>query len=63
MNVQCCQCGRYRVNGAWAPGNPAPSDPASHTYCPRCLVEFLRNERPKRRATSPAGGGLTCSGR
>lgn len=63
MTVQCCQCRRYRVNGAWRALDPAPSGPTSHTYCPACLVDFLRGEGLERGASSPAGGRLTCSGR
>jgi hypothetical protein len=63
MNVQCCQCKHYRVNGAWVPGNPAPSDAASHTYCPACLVEFLRREGLDQRETCLTGLQVTCSGR
>ncbi len=48
MTVQCCKCKRIRQDGRWQPTSAATETPASHTYCPACLLEAnvaIFNER------------------
>ena len=48
MTVQCCKCKRIRLAGDWVPRTGAPEGPASHSYCPDCLLETnveMFNER------------------
>ena len=45
MTVQCCRCSKVRMEGAWVSLSTGPSDSVSHTYCPVCLEDFVRQFR------------------
>ncbi len=54
MVVKCCQCRRIREDGTWLDETGADNLEASHTYCPECHAEVVKEIRSMRR---PRGTG------
>jgi len=51
LAVQCCVCRKMRIGGKWEKIEPFEGEPVSHTYCPGCHAEFLKEiERSNRHA-------------
>lgn len=40
MTIQCCDCKRIRVDGAWTTPSTDIAGPVSHSYCPVCAEMF-----------------------
>ncbi|MFC1736618.1 hypothetical protein ACFL1X_10920 [Candidatus Hydrogenedentota bacterium] len=43
--VQCCVCGKTRLNGRWTKIEKSLRAPVSHTYCPKCCELQFRELR------------------
>lgn len=39
--IQCVECGRFRISGAWTLREPVPGEVISHTICPDCQPSML----------------------
>lgn len=67
MNVQCCKCKRFRVDGKWtAPASAIQLSDVSHTYCPVCADECfieLFSAQASRTTTRGAQFLRECMGR
>lgn len=42
MTVQCCVCRRVKDEGRWSRRDTGRNEEVSHTYCPACLHESIR---------------------